>query len=313
MKKIKYLLLTLIGIFALSVSCSDDKELIPVWESSINGEGTIISTAQDFKSADESVVLEFGLKWISVDGKASVTKMEAFITFKENYVDDDGNPAVADHGTKPLVTFEGAAVPGNRTDATFTISQPDVYALFQGQTYDYKDGTDGNLIDIFSSDINPARSATVHFAPEDKFTVTWQFTGSDGRVFRAWSPSVCTEFPGSNCQVDFGIVCAEDIEKPDGDWTINMTDSYGDGWQGGFIGILVDGVEVATASIPNGGGSSGQTVYTYSGSGLLSFEWNKDTYDSECGFTITSPSGNVVANVVGPPTEGKVKLNLCKE
>ncbi|MCB0492782.1 MAG: hypothetical protein KDC93_10235 [Cyclobacteriaceae bacterium] len=313
MKTIKYLVMTLIGVFALTVSCTDDKVLVPVWETGINGEGTITGTATDFKRGDGSIVLDFDLKWISVDSKETVTKMEVFITFTEDYVDNDGNPAVADHGTKLLQTFEGGAVPANRAPVAFSLSQADVYALYNGTTYDYKDGVDGNAIDVFGSPINTGRDATNIFVAEDKFKLTWQFTASDGRVFRAWSPSVCTEFPGSNCEVAFGVVCAEEITDPGangGVYELNLVDSFGDGWDGAFLTVTEDGVS---------------TDYTATGTGTLhivnvaptavslTFTYTAGSFESEHSFTIKSPKGNIIASGGPAPTVGPVKLNLCNE
>lgn len=321
-------MLTLLGVFALTVSCSDDKQLVPVWESGINGEGTITGTVNDFKRGDPSIGLDFDLKWISVDGKATATKIEVFLTWKEGYLDNDGNPAVADHGTVPLKTFEGAAMPANRVPVAFSLTQADVFALYSGATYDYKDGIDKNPLDVFAdpNPINPGRDASNIFVAEDKFTLTWQFTGDDGRVFKAWSPSTCTEFPDSNCQLDFGVVCATEITNPGangGAWTIDMTDVYGDGWQGGYISVKVDGVEtkvfIPDKYSPPPGGSGGvgigalQTIINVPPTAVtLTFDWSDDDYNSECAFKITSPKGNVVANV-STPSEGPIKLNLCKE
>jgi hypothetical protein len=114
------------------------------------------------------------------------------------------------------------------------------------------------------------------------------------------------------------LVCATSIEKPEGTWKFDMVDTYGDGWQGGFIQVLVGGVEVDRIfllSQYDPGGvpvSSGSDTYTYVGPGTLSFVWDNDDYNSECEFKITSPSGNVVADVKSP-TAGPIKLDLCKE
>jgi len=319
MKTIKYLALTLAGVFFLAVSCSDDKELVPIWESGINGEGTVTSAATDFKRGNLAVVLDFDLKWISVDSKGSVTKMEVFLSWKESYTDSDGNPAIADHGTKPIETFEGGAVPANRGTVAFSLSQNDVLALYAGATYDYGDGVGAR--DVFANPKAPTRDGANPLIDKDAFTITWQFTAADGRVFSAWSPSVCTEFPGSNCQIDFGVVCAEDIPLASiaGDWKFDMVDTYGDGWQGGYIGIIVDGVEVDKAFLYSqydpGGVPLSAGSYTYTAAGsvtTLSFEWNDDNYNSECQFKITSPKGNVVANVT-TVSAGAIKLNLCSE
>lgn len=313
MKTIKYLTLTLIGLFVLTVSCKDDKELVPVWETGVNGEGEVVSTAQDFKRGDNAVVLDFELKWISVDSKVTVTKMEVFITWNEGYTDIDGNPAVANHGTVLIESIEGGGVPANRVPVGFSLSQPDLLALYDGVTYDYKDGIDDNPIDVFGDPVNPGRDATNTFVAEDQFTVTWQFTGADGRVFSAWSPSVCTEFPGSNCQIDFGVVCAEEITDPGangGVYELNLVDSFGDGWDGAFITVTEDGTS---------------TDYTATGFGTLhvvnvaptavslTFSYTAGAFESEHTFTIKSPKGNIIASGGPAPTPGAIKLNLCNE
>lgn len=323
MKNIKYLSLVLLGVLGLAISCADDKELVPVWESAVHGFGTITSSAQDFKRDDPSVGLDFELQWISIDGKASVTKIDVYILWNEDYIDNDGNPAVASHGGEDgrlYRTFEGGAAPGNRTPVTFSITHADMFALYSGSTFDYKDGTSGNAIDVFS--YNTSRDAVKRFVSEDKFTVRWEFTTSDGRVFSAWSPSVCTEFPGANCQINFGVVCADSIFAPAGDWKFDMVDTYGDGWQGGYIEIEADGAEfdrafILTQYVSQGGDgiprSSGtKTVTIPSSVTSLRFIWHDDSYNSECQFKITSPKGNVVADVK-VVSAGEIKLNLCKE
>lgn len=108
------------------------------------------------------------------------------------------------------------------------------------------------------------------------------------------------------------LPCASQIEKPEGTWTVDMNDTYGDGWQGGYISVRVNGVEVDTWRLPNGGPSTGTDSYTYAGPGQLAFVWSNDSFNEECEFTITSPSGNVVADVSGP-SPGPIALNLCLE
>ena len=114
-------------------------------------------------------------------------------------------------------------------------------------------------------------------------------------------------------QIDFGVVCASAISEPAGDWVFTLGDTYGDGWQGGFISVVVDGAEFAQVKIPNGGGSAGAATVTVPPTATtLKFVWSDDDYDSECVFTIKSPKGNVVASVSNP-TAGDIKLNLCLE
>ena len=44
----------------------------------------------------------------------------------------------------------------------------------------------------------------------------------------------------------------------------------------------------------------------------MKFNWSNDSFNGECVFKITSPKGNVVANV-STPSPGPIKLDLCLE
>jgi hypothetical protein len=311
-------------IFGFATSCKDeDQELVPVWESAVHGLAEVTSPNVDFLYNDPSVGLDLNLQWVSIDGKASVSRIEVFALFNESYVDVDGNPKVAKHGGDEgmsLRVYEGAEVPGNRTPVSFSVTQADLYALYKDNTFDYGNGT----VSVFNNPDKPQRNETQHFMWDDAIKVRWEFTTTDGRVFDAWGISVCTEFPGANCSVDVAVVCASEIAEPAGDWVFDLTDVYGDGWQGGYIKVIIDGVDAQHVFIPTqyeappagSGGipiSSMQTVVTVPATATsLEFEWSDDDYNVEVEFTITSPRGNVVADVSNP-TAGPIKLNLCLE
>jgi hypothetical protein len=66
--------------------------------------------------------------------------------------------------------------------------------------------------------------------------------------------------------------------------TINMTDAYGDGWNGNAIFIYEDGVHTTTVTIGNGYSS----VWTgkYNPQREYSFYWSQGSYSYECAFEI---------------------------
>lgn len=308
--------LAFLATVGIAFSCKDDSiELIPKWESGVHAQARITSSNTDFLYNNPAAPVNFDLQWISIDGQVKITKIDLFVLFNENYIDKDGNPSVARHGGaggRLFKTIDGSNVPASRTYFSNSISQADLYTLYQDAMFDY-DGTGPNpAISVFDNPAKPQRDASHRFMWDDRMSIRWEFTAEDGRVFEKWGVSVCTEFPDSDCSVDFTVVCATSIEKPEGTWTFNMVDTYGDGWQGGFISVRIDGVEVDKISIPNGGGGSGSDTFVYPGTGQLSFAWSLDTWNSECQFTIVSPSGNTVANVKTPPA-GTIKLDLCLE
>jgi hypothetical protein len=319
-------LFTIISMAMLGIitACKDDSlVLIPEWESGVHGLAEITSSNTDFLYNDPNVGLDLDLQWVSIDGMATVTRIEVFVVFNESYIDIEGNEKIASHGGedgRSLLVLEGGEVPANRTPVSFSLTQADLYALYQDATFNYGNGE----VSVFSNPAKPQRNATQRFMWDDAIKVRWEFTTDDGRVFDRWGVSVCTEFPGANCAVDFGVVCASAIAEPEGDWVIDMVDTYGDGWQGGYIIVKIDGADAQHVFIPDqyenppagSGGvpiSSLQTTVTVPPTATsLSFEWSDDDYNSECEFTITSPKGNVVADVSNP-SAGPIKLNLCLE
>ena len=99
------------------------------------------------------------------------------------------------------------------------------------------------------------------------------------------------------------VVCA----PPAGTWTIEMEDSYGDGWNGAKIVVNLNGEET-DYTITEGSSGSG-TVEVPEGSSALVFTFVSVDWDSEVTFNITSPSGIVTSG--GPtPTAGPIKLSV---
>lgn len=324
MKKLKIFLLIGTFVLAFGTSCKDESlVLVPEWETGVHGLAEITSPNVDFLYNDPNVGIDMDLQWVSIDAALTVTRIEVFVLFDESYIDVEGNSKIAKHGGeegRSYLVLEGGEVPANRTPISFSVTQAELFNLYEDATFDYGDGP----VSVFSNPDKPQRDATKHFMWDDALKVRWQFTTDDGRVFDKWGVSVCTEFPGANCAVSFGVACASEISEPAGTWTFDLTDTYGDGWQGGYISVIIDGTESERVFIPSQydpppAGSGGipissmqVTVDVPATATSLEFEWSPDDYDSECEFTITSPKGNVVADVSNP-TAGPIKLNLCLE
>ena len=212
MKQLKIYTLILAGLLAFITSCKDDSiELVPKWESAVHGLGNFASgSSASFVYNQPATDVDLELQWISIDGKASVNKIEVYVLVNESYVDAEGNEKVAMHGGekgKLYKSFEGGGVPGNRTPVTFSLDQASLYTLYQDAQFNYGNGT----VSVFSNPDKPERNTTNRFIPDDAISARWEFTTTDGRVISKWGPSVCTEFPGANCSVDFGVVCNSDL------------------------------------------------------------------------------------------------------
>ncbi|MCB9080321.1 MAG: hypothetical protein H6555_01250 [Lewinellaceae bacterium] len=226
MKRTKILLYTLVAALLLPFSSCKDEALnpVPAPETAVHGFARVASgSATSFLFRNMTTPINLELQWISIDQLNTVTKMEVFVNFRESYVDAEGNPRTANHGTKKIVTIEGSAVPANRTYTGFTISPTAVYEAFKDAKFDYGDGK--GSVSVFSNTFKPDRRASARFTPDDSFSMTWAFTTADGRYFDSWSDSVCSEFPGANCTIRWAVVCESAIQ---GTYTATFTGSSTD-------------------------------------------------------------------------------------
>ncbi len=307
----KYIVLTILAGF-ITLSCEDEElkeKNFPGWETAVNGFGQFQDgSATNFIRGDLSVDLDMSFRWISIDAGNEASQIEFFVNWEESYLNPDGDPAVANHGTESVLVVDSP--PSNREDLTFTITQSQLYTAFQAATFDYDE--DGNEISVFNNPDKPNRDTNSQpFIDGDSFTLSWEITTTDGRLFDSWSPSVCTELPGSNCQLSWIVECGQVILEPAQDYTIVMNDSYGDGWNDAAIRVIVDGnaTDYTLAS-----GSSGTTVVTVpTGTQTLSFEFVSGDWDSEVTFSITTEKGNEIASGGPSPSPGPITLDLCTE
>ncbi len=315
-KLYRHFIATICVVLIVVTSCKDDDlEIIPEWESGVHGLGAFNEATDDvnFIKGDPSVELTIDLLWNSIDKKNTITKIDIYVLFNEAYIDQDENPKTAKHGGntgKLLMTLEGATLPGDKEAATFTINQDDVYALYQNSSFDYF-GT-GALPVWGATSIRGDRDTDeFKFVDGDAFQLKWVFTAADGRVFDKWGVSVCTEFPGANCAVNWAAVCSQVIAEPAGNWTLKLKDSYGDGWNGAALKVTIDGV--ATDYTLVDGASATEVVAVPPGTTTLTFAFVSGDWDSEVSFDITSPKGNIVSAQGPSPDIGVLTLNLCNE
>jgi hypothetical protein len=211
MKILKYTLFSLvyIAVVAVGVACEKVVSPLPEFETGVVGFAKNVTSADLFNQTKDTAILalsspatpaQFDFRWLSVDNKNTVTKIEFFVTFTEKYKDVLDNEKTANHGTKLLRTLDGAAVPANRIfiKPSFTIAE--VNALFKDTQFDY--GKGGGKKNVFDQN---GRTATAQFTKSDAITVTWNFITADGRKFTTWSVALCGEAAGSNCAMKYSF------------------------------------------------------------------------------------------------------------
>lgn len=95
--------------------------------------------------------------------------------------------------------------------------------------------------------------------------------------------------------------------------TFNMSDSYGDGWNGAAVNILVNGTAVVSgATITTG--SSGSETFEASTDDVIELEWTSaGSWPSEISWTITDGEGTQISNGNTNTTDGGVAFCAAPE
>ncbi len=83
--------------------------------------------------------------------------------------------------------------------------------------------------------------------------------------------------------------------------TLEMIDSYGDGWNGASVTVLVNGVPALTAATFTSGYSSTAT-FTAANGDAITTTWSTGSYDSECTYNILDGAGIVIGSDGPTPT-----------
>ncbi len=135
---------------------------------------------------------------------------------------------------------------------------------------------------------------------------------SDGTVFSSGNleGNVTGAFFNSPFSYPLTFICIPPAPIT-GDWSIDMQDSFGDGWNNAAIRVTADGT--ATDYTFETGSTASFVVSIPDGTETLSWEFVSGAFDSEVTFQIFAPSGNLVANLGPSPAVGEIALNLCNE
>lgn len=235
MKKI--LSLTIITSLLLAFSACTDESLnpLPTFLPGVHAftvfdgvafNGNLLSRPQPYeranaknfpKTSQNTAKVDFKTRWVSLDNKLTVNKIEIFVRMLESYNDPDGNPKVADlseNGKGKLITTISAPA-ANRQWNNFSITPQQIYDAYKNATVAYDKVT---KVSVFSNParprptgqwLRPAEKATYGAVAADNFVVTWILYTSDGQVFNTWNPdSICADptsvsEANSNCQLSF--------------------------------------------------------------------------------------------------------------
>lgn len=149
----------------------------------------------------------------------------------------------------------------------------------------------------------------------DQFVVNTTLNLTDGRTISASNLSGTVSggsFFSSPLTYRVAIVCPPRAGVP-GTWTIDMQDSYGDGWNGASLSVTIDGVSTDYLVSQAQGGANTETFDVPAGAEVLSIIYNSGDWDSEVTFQITAPNGNTIVDTGPSPAAGIELIDYCSD
>ncbi len=109
------------------------------------------------------------------------------------------------------------------------------------------------------------------------------------------------------------VVCPFESAQMEGDWVLDMQDSYGDGWNGASVTFEVDGVgtDYDLDTYTGDGATATTTITVPSGTTSLKFYFSSGAWDSEITFQVTAPNDVEVGSYGPSPTPGEFEVDYC--
>lgn len=276
---------------ALLLGCSSDDKLVDKVQDSVQ-RGAVLRT------------ISFSPNAFFFDNTASE------IAFTWEYQD------IEDGGLLSSVDVSVGFVDGTPANGTTTASTAPLANLTPA---DFSVGPNGLPRTDFSISYGEALDALgLEFDPDvvtgsDQIIINTTLNLTDGRVITA-SDLSGTVAGGTFFQTPLtyraNIVCPPRAGEP-GTWTIDMQDSYGDGWNGASLTVTIDD-EATDYTIDNGGAASA-TFDVPAGAESLSIVYNSGDWDSEVTFQITAPNGNVLVDTGPSPSVGTELIDYCAD
>ncbi|WP_340063546.1 hypothetical protein [Ascidiimonas aurantiaca] len=277
-----------LGLSALALSCSnDDNAIDKLFENTTRGAilRTVEITSGTFNVFDESSEFIVTLEEQDTQNGGLLESVDVLVTFIDNN-DADGTDFSKDEVM--LTTLEASAFsegPFGLPRATYSISLEEVK--------------------------NAVGLSTGQFFGGDRFNFRFVLNLTDGRSF-SFADAAGTVQSGSFFRSPFrygvDIKCVPTAPVP-GDYELTIEDSFGDGWDGAFITVTIDGV--STDYTIEDGSVGVFTINVPPGTTSLTFTYTPGSFEDEHSYVLIAPTGETAAADGPGPTPGEIVLNIC--
>lgn len=293
MKNRIFKITTLLLAFTALMGCDREKNIIEIVEEGVTN-GAFLRTLEiinaELSINDPSTFIGVEVEYQDNEGSSLLSEVRVYGRFDDNNGNGNSKPDALVK-TVPASAFVQGPPPYNLPIATIQATLGELAGALGLQEDQY-----------LGSDV---------------FTMRLEVVLTDGRTF--------TEGDGNGNIAGLGgyysspyaysapLVCPP-VPPASGDWIIDMTDAFGDSWNGASLTITVDGtpneflVDDAEAT------ASTETLTVPDGTQVISIIFNSGAFDGEVGFTITSANGNTIITQTAyttNPAVGSELIDYC--
>ena len=288
MKNLKNYLFFMLGLLILSSCSEDDKISDEVVATTTRGAviRTIGIDPNVFDVFDAASVWTITAEYQDVTDGTLFSDIDVFLNFVDN-TEDNGTTTTSEtlFANIPASSFEIG--PNGLPRGTFSIVYGEALSAL-GIPNDPASVTGGDQINI---------RLTVNLTDGRSFTDV-DATGnvSGGSFF------------SSPYNYRANIVCPPSTPTS-GTWSIEMQDSFGDGWNNASLDVTIDGT--TTQFTFDTGSAASFTFDVPDGTEVISIVFTSGDFDEEITAQVTSANGNQVVDLNPSPTEGVELLDYC--
>ncbi|MGW9684447.1 hypothetical protein [Flagellimonas sp. 2504JD1-5] len=272
------------------ISCSEDDKLSLEIQDTVE-RGAVIRTISivsgDFNIFDSSSIFEVIIEEQDLEDGALLSDVDVYLSFVDNS-EDNGSTSADERLFTTLGASSFSFGDNGLPRSSFSMTLEEALSSL-GITNDPSSVTGGDEVNIrMVLNLTDGRSFT---------DVNASGNVSGGSFFS--SPYVYRA----------GIKCIP-VQPFTGNYTLEVSDSFGDGWDGAFITVNIDG-DTTDYTITSGSAGSFD-INVPDGTQELVWTYTPGNFESEHSFELFGPNGEVAAAGGPGPTPGEIVLNICE-
>ena len=216
---------------------------------------------------------------------ADITGLDPVTTYDVYVVTNCTTPDVVEDATLTIqfTTTVSCPAPENVTVSGIGMS---------GATVTWNSNADSFTIEYGEEGFTPG-TGTTDVATTNSYELSGLTAGTNYTVYVTAECGV--EDVSSAAMVTFNTTLCDTADQCA--YIFTLTDSWGDGWNGGSLKVKQNGIIVATLSLASGS-SAVETVYLCDNDST-SIEWVAGSYQDEAGFSVAAPGDVEIYSIVG--------------